>query len=609
MRPLFLVFLFGWMSLSSIAQQNDTSIYTIHKSRDFTKNFSLEWEYSSALKEMLPTKYDKNIVNWQQVLPRLEENPTRYKSFALPQKEVLSSCALMLVLLDKEEDSKFYQTKNKHLQLLQERLNSDEKEYLKSCLSYLEQQNSPLEIIKLWQVFFHYTTDGNEALYAAEKLLSKIQNTPELGIDTQEDLVATTYYLIGAIYADRGDYTYKKKYYNLCYELRKKRGDDLCYSLNRVLKNTSPGFERRKALSKDLMNSIQEHGCRNDKKVFQESMAYLLSNKAYDSALELFEQVNLKNSCFQDLEELSYGTYCPYLYLGMEALSKGNTFDDPAQDRIAMHWFKKWIHVLDSLSLENAANTADHIKLEEQYYLNYTDHACTRIIDYMLYYGKYELAKDFFEAHQKPLYLTPNTNPNIIYNFNSFYYKFIPHHAVVLKDDLVLLNLKEYLNLSYEVIKGEEKARIEPTDQATKRGRECIAWLGQKTTNTASYLQYLEYWMSRAKDLNYISEEILAHRYYCAALRKDQQYLKALEFALKFNKLAQKGGKASTKEYALRVRSYFLDNVVNHYEINSKERKQAIILVKNNSYKKNKKWSRIALKQLKKQAPYKPYQG
>jgi hypothetical protein len=609
MLRFFIVCFFCWISLFTLAQQSDSSVYTINKSRDFTKMFSLEWTYGSPLKEMLPTKEKNTVVNWQQVLIDLKDDSARYKTIFLPKKEVLASCALTLVLLNKEADSKFYKAKALYLQLLQERLNRTENQYLETCLAYLEQQNNPQELIKLWQIYFHYTTDGHQALYAAEKLLVKTQIATELALETQEDLVATIYYLIGAIYADRGNYTYKKKYYNLCYELRKKRGDDLCYSMNRVLKNTSPGLERRKALSKDLLNSIQAHGCRNDKKIFQESIAYLLKNRAYDSALELFEKGTLKYSCFQDLEALSYGNHCPYLYLGVEALSKGSNFDDSSQDKIAMHWFKKWVTIVDSLSPKNTTNTPDHIKLEQQYYLNYTDRTCTRIVEYLLYYSKNELAKEFFETYQRPIYLTPNTNPNIIYNFNSFYYKFIPHHTIVLKDDLVLLNLKEYLDLSYDVIKGEEKARVGGSDQETKRGRECIAWLGQKTANSTSYLQYLEYWMFRAKQLKYLSEEILAHRYYCAALRKDQQYLKALEYALKFKQLTHSKATNSTQEYALRVRAYFLDNVLNYYEIDSKERKQAILIIKKHSHRKDKKWARIAFKQLKKQAPYKPYQG
>jgi hypothetical protein len=593
-----------WMSLFSIAQQSDSSIYTVDKSRDFTASFSLEWEYPKSLKEILPIRYKNPLVNWQQVLTELKENQARYKTLVLPKKEALASCTLMLILLDKEADSKFYKTKTSYLELLQKRLSTVENAYLETCLKYLAQQNSPQQIIKLWQVYFHYTTDGPQALYTAEKLLAKTEETAVLPIEEQEDLMATVYYLIGAIYADRGAYTNKRKYYNLCYELRKKRGDDLYYSLTRVLNNNSPGLERRKILFKDLLNSIQEHGCRNDKKLFQESIAYLLERRAYDLALELFEKGTLKHPCLQDLGGLSSGNHCPYLYLALEALSNGSTFDDSSQDSIAMNWFEKWLTVLDTLSPKNATNTPDHIKFEQQYYLNHTDRACTRIADFLLYYGKNELAKSFFESHQKPLYLTPNTNPNIIYNFNFFYYKFIPHHTISLHDSLVLLNLKDYLDLSYVVIKGEEKAKIRHLDQDRKRGRECIAWLGQKTAKTANYLQYLEYWMSRAKQLNYLSEEILAHRYYCAALRKDQQYVKALEFALKFKRLSPSKIKNSTQEYALRVRAYFLDNVLNHYKIDSKERQKAILVLKKKSPRKDKKWSRIALKQLQEQAPY-----
>lgn len=594
---------FCWMSLFSIAQQNDSSIYTVDKSRDFTASFSLEWEYPSPLKEILPTRNKNSVVNWHKVLTDLEENEARYKTIVLPQKEALASCALMLVLLDKEAYSQFYKTKTTYLQLLQERLSAVENDYLETCLKYLEQQNSPQQIIKLWQVYFHYTTNGHQALYAAENLLAATEKITTLPIEEQEDLIATVYYLIGAVYADRGEYTNKKKYYNLCYELRKKRGDDLYYSLTRVLNNNSPGLEQRKVLFKDLLNSIQEHGCRNDKKLFQESINYLLENKEYDLALELFEKGILKHSCLQDLEKLSHGNYCPYLYLAVEALSKGSTFDDSSQDSVAMNWFKKWLTVLDTLAPNNIVNTPDHLKFEEQYYLNYTDRACTRIVDFLLYYGKNELAKKFFETHQKPIYFTPNTNPNIIYNFNCFYYKFIPHHSIALNDSLVLLNLKDYLDLSYDVIKGEEQAKIGHSGQI-KRGRECIAWLGQKTATTASYLQYLEYWLFRAKQLNYSSEEILAHQYYCAALRKDQQYVKALEFSLKLKRLPRSKTKNSSQEYALRVRAYFLDNVLNHYKIDSKERQKAMLIIKKKSPRKDKKWSRIALKKLQKQAPY-----
>lgn len=604
-----IVCFFCWMSLLSIAQQSDTSIYTVDKSGDFTHFFSLEWEYPDSLQEILPAKYKKTLVNWEQVLSDLKENQARYKNIILPQKEALASCALMLVLLDNESDSKFYKNKALYLQLVQKRLNPTENQYLKTCLTYLEQQNSPLQILKLWQTYFHYTTDGHQALYAAKKLLTKTQSTTGLPLKKQEDLIATTYYLLGAIYADRGDYTNKKKYYNLCYELRKKRGDDLSYSLNRVLNKTSPGLERRKVLFKDLLNSVQEHGCRNGKKLFQTSIAYLLKNRAYDSALELFEKGTLKYPCLQDLKNLSYGDNCPYLYLGVEALSKGSTFDDAKQDSIAMHWFDKWITTLDRLAPKKAKNAPNYIKLEQQYYLNYTDYACARVIDYLLYYGKHELAKKFFETYQKPLYFTPNIDPNIIYKFNFFYYKFIPHHAISLNDDWVLQNLKEYLDLSYEVIKGEEKAKIEGLNQENERGRECIAWLGKKTANSAAYLQYLEYWMQRTKQLNYLSEEVLAHRYYCAALRQDQQYIKALEYALKFKKLTEtKAINSSIQQYASRVRIYFLDNVLNHYEINSKERKKAMLVVKKHAGRKGKKWARKALKQLKQVAPYKPYQ-
>jgi hypothetical protein len=586
------------------AQQSDSSIYTIEKSRNFTAFFSLQWEYPTPLKEMLPTKSKKVVIDWQKSLIELKENQARYKTLILPQKEVLASCALMLVLLDKEADSKFYQTKAAFLKLLQERLNILENQYLEQCLKYLEQQKSSPQIITLWQTYFHYTTDGNEALYAAEKLLLATQKPSDLSLNKQEDLIATIYYIIGGIYADRGNWTNKKKYYTLCYELRKKRGDDLSYSMNRLLKNTGAGLEQQKTLFKDLLNSIQEHSCRNDKNIFKELMDYLLKNRQYDLALEGFEQGTLKYSCLQDLEELSYGNHCPYLYLAVEALSNGSTFDDATQDSIAMHWFEKWLTVLDTLTTKNPGLTEDYLKLEQQAYLNYTDHTCTRIVDYLLYYGKYELAKTFFKTHQKPIYFTPNTNPNILYNFNSFYYKFIPHHAVILNDSLVLANLKDYLDLSYNVIKGEEKAKIEGLGHDTKRGRECIAWLGLKTADTTTYLQYLEYWMLRAKQLNYLSEEILAHRYYCAALRKDQQYVKALEFALKFKKLTYSKPNTSTQEYALRVRAYFLDNVLNNYEINTIERKKAILVVKKQSHRKDRKWRRIALKKLQKQAPY-----
>ncbi|MBL4648326.1 MAG: hypothetical protein JKY03_01245 [Aureispira sp.] len=602
LRFLMVCFL-GWISFFSMAQQNDPSVYTVDKSRDFTASFSLEWEYPSPLKEILPIRNKNSVVNWHKVLTDLEENQAQYKTLVLPQKEALASCALMLVLLDKEAYSEFYKTKTTYLQLLQERLSAVENDYLETCLKYLEQQNSPQQIIKLWQVYFHYTTNGHQALYAAENLLAAAEKITTLPIEEQEDLIATVYYLVGAVYADRGEYMKKKKYYNLCYELRKKRGDDLYYSLTRVLNNNSPDLEQRKVLFKDLLNSIQEHGCRNDKKLFQESINYLLENKEYDLALELFEKGTLKYSCLQDLEKLSHGNHCPYLYLAVETLSKGSTFDDSSQDSIAMNWFKKWLTVLDTLAPENAANTPDYIKFEEQYYLNYTDRACTRIVDFLLYYGKNELAKEFFETHQKPIYFTPNTNPNIIYNFNCFYYKFIPHHSIALNDSLVLLNLKDYLDLSYDVIKGEEQAKTGPLGQV-KRGRESIAWLGQKTATTASYLQYLEYWLSRAKQLNYSSEEILAHQYYCAALRKDQQYVKALEFSLKFKRLTRSKTKNTSQEYALRVRAYFLDNVLNHYEIDSKERQKAMLIIKKRAPRKDKKWSRIALKKLQRQAPY-----
>jgi hypothetical protein len=592
------------MSLFSMAQQSDSSIYTVDKSRDFTAFFSLEWEYPSPLEKMLPTRYKNPVVNWQQILTDLKENQARYKTIILPQKEALASCALMLILLDKETDSEFYKTKTTYIPLLQERLSAVENDYLETCLKYLEQQNSPQQIIKLWQVYFHYTTDGNQALYAAKKLLTTTEKTSTLPIEEQEDLIATIYYLIGAVYADRGEYTNKKKYYKLCYELRKKRGDDLYYSLTRVLNNNSPSLARRKVLFKDLLSSIQKHGCRNDKKLFQESIAYLLKNRQYGLALELFEEGTLKHSCLQDIEDLSYGNHCPYLYLAVETLSKSSTFDDSSQDSVAMILFEKWLTVLDTLSPKNTANTPDHFQFEQQYYLNYTDRACTRIVDFLLYYGKNELAKEFFETHQKPIYFTPNTNPLIIYNFNSFYYKFIPHHSIALNDSLVLLNLKEYLDLSYDVIKGEEKAKIRHLKQDIKRGRECIAWLGQKTADTASYLQYLEYWMLRSKQLNYVSEEILAHRYYCAALRKDQQYVKALEFALKLKQLTSSKTQNSSQEYALKLRAYFLDNVLNHYEIDSKERQTAMSFIKKKSPRKDRKWSRITLKKLQKQAPY-----
>ncbi|MFT5646286.1 MAG: hypothetical protein ACI976_000967, partial [Aureispira sp.] len=49
---------------------------------------------------------------------------------------------------------------------------------------------------------------------------------------------------------------------------------------------------------------------------------------------------------------------------------------------------------------------------------------------------------------------------------------------------------------------------------------------------------------------------------------------------------------------------YFLDNVLNHYKIDSKERQKAILVLKKKSPRKDKKWSRIALKQLQEQAPY-----
>ena len=596
---------FCWMSSFSIAQQSDASIYRVDKSRDFTAYFSLKWEYPSALEEMLPTRNKDSVINWQPILIKIKENKARYKSLALPQKESLASCALMLILLDREADSEFYQQKSIYVQLLLDRLKPSEKEYFKACLHYLEQENSPQQIIRLWQIYFHYTTNGHQALYVAEKLLAATQKSPKLPSERQEDLMATVYYLIGAIYADRGEHTNRARYYRLCYELRKKRGDDLLYSMSRLLNNTSQGIEQRKVLFKDLLSSIQEHGCRSNKKLFQESIAYLLERREYDLALELFEQGTLQFPGLQDIEDLSYGTHCPYFYLGIEALSQGSTFDDVGQDSIAIHWFGKWLAVLDSLSPEKTANTPDQLHLEQQYYLNYTDHTCTRIITYLLYYGKNELAKAFFETHQKPIYLTSNTNPNLIYNFNSFYYKLIPHHSVVLNDSLVLQNLKDYLDLSYVVVKGEEKAKIEGLDPNTKRGRECIAWLGENTANTATYLRYLEYWMLRAKQFNYRSEEMLAHRYYCAALRKNQQYVKALEFALKFKHLTNYKPQTivSTHEYALRVRKYFLDNVLNHYEINSKERRAAMLLIKKKPFRKDKKWTRIALKKLQTQAP------
>lgn len=602
MRQLLVLCFFCWMSLLSMAQQSDSSVYTIDKSDDFTNFFSLQWEYPKQLRAILPTSSTKIVIDWQRNLLTLKEHQTRYKTIILPQKEVLASCALMLVLFDKESDSEFYQTKTVYIQLLQERLNKIENQYLEQCLNYLEQQNSPSQIITLWQTYFHYTTDGHEALATAQKLLVATQNASFLLKEKQEDLIATLYYLIGAIYADRGDWTKKKKYYTLCYELRKRRGDDLHYSMNRLLNNTGASLEQRKILFQDLLSSIQQYGCREDKKLFKESIAYLLKHREYDLALELFEKGTLKHSCLLDLKDLSDGKHCPYLFLAVEALSKGSALDEPSQDTIAMYWFEKWINVLDTFESKTSPYTADPIKLEQQYYLNYTDHTCTRIVNYLLYYGNYELAKDFFVAHQKSIYLTPNTNPNIIYNFNFFYYKFIPHHAVVLNDSLVFLNLKEYLDLSYTVIKGEEKANIEGLEHNTKRGRECIAWLGEKTATTTIYLQYLEYWILRAKELKYKSEEMLAHRYYCAALRKSKQYVKALEFALKFKHLTTSN--TSTQEYALRVRAYFLDNVLNHYEINSEERQKAMLIVKKQSFGKDKKWARIALKQLKKQAPY-----
>jgi hypothetical protein len=596
------------MPLFINAQQSNSSIYTIEKSRDFTSFFaSLQWEYPNSLKEILPTQPPKLVINWQNHLIKLKDNQARYKSIVLPEKEVLASCALMLVLFDKESDSEFYQKKTTYIQLLQERLNSAENQYLKQCLNYLEEQRNTLQMITLWQTYFHYTTNGHQALYVAEKLLANTEKATDLAVEVQEDLIATIYYLIGAIYADRGEWTNKRKYYTLCYELRKKRGDDLCYSMNRVLKNTSPGLEQRKVLFKDLLNSIEQYGSRKDKKIFEESMDYLFQQKEYQSTLEFFEKGTLRHPAFLDLEDLSYGIRCPYFYLGLEALSNGSTFDDPTQDSVAMHWFYKWLNVLDTLAPQNTALTSDHIKLEGQYYLNYTDHACTRIVDYLLYYGNSELAKDFFDTHQKDLYFTPNTNPNLIYNFNFFYYKFIQHHTVALNDSLVFHHLKDYLDLSYDVIKGEEKAKIESANGEIERGRECIAWLGQNTATTASYLQYLEYWMLRAKQLNYRSEEILAHRYYCAELRKDQQYVKALEFALKLKHLTKSKTNSSIEEYAWSVREYFVENVINHHEINSKERQEAILVIKKRPYRKDRKWYRRALKQLQKQAPFRGY--
>lgn len=599
-----IVCFFCWMSLFSIAQQPDFSIYTVDKSSDFTASFSLKWEYPSSLEEILPTKYKNTVINWQQVLTNLKDGQARYKTIVLPQKKVLASCALMLVLLDKEADSEFYKTKTTYLQLLQKRLSAVENDYLKTCLNYLEQQTSPQEIIKLWQVYFHYTTDGHQALYAAKKLLAKIEKTTVLPIEEQEDLMATVYYLIGAVYADRGAYTNKKKYYNLCYQLRKKRGDDLYSSLTRVLNSNSPGLEQRKILFKDLLISIQEHGCRNDKKLFQESIVYLLERKEYDLALELFEKGTLKYPCLQDLEALSFGNLCPYLYLAVEALSKSSTFDDSSQDSIAMNWFEKWLTVLDTLVPKNTTNTPDHIKFEQQYYLNQTDLVCTRIVDFLLYYSKVKLAKAFFETHQKPLYFTSNTNPNIIYNFNSFYYKLISHHSITINDSLILLNLKDYLDLSYDVIQEGEEAKSEYLGQENKRNRESIVSLGQKTAETASYLQYLEYWISRSKELNYTSEEILAHQHYCTALRKDQQYVKALEFALKLKRLSPSKNISATQEYSIKLRAEFLDNVLNNYVINSEERQKAMLIIKEKSPRKNRKWSRIALKKLRKQAPH-----
>ena len=607
MLRLSIVCLFCCLSIFVKAQQSDSSVYTINNSLNFTQKFQLQWEYPDSLQHILPTDAERFVVDWESNLIILEKNQTQYKSILLPQKEALASAALMLVLFDKESDSEFYQKKIFYTQLLQNRLNSNEKQYLEQCLNYLEQQKSPAQVISLWQTYFHYTTNVYRALYPAEKLLANVQKATHLSVEVQEDLMATTYYLLSAIYTDQRDWSNKRKYHRLCYELRKKRGDDLCYSMNRILKNISPGLEERKSLYRDLLNSIKEYGCRNDKKLFKEAIAYLLQYKEYHFALELFEQGTLKHAVLQDLEELSYGTSCPYFYLGIEALSNGSTFDDPTQDSVAMMWFNQWLTVLDSLSAKNPTIAVKNIKLDDQYYFNYTDHACTRIIDYLLYYGNYELAKTFFETHQKPLYFTPNTNPKLIYNFNFFYYKFIKHHAVILDDNLVLLHLKNYLDLSYEVIKGEEKATIEGLEYEAKRGRECIAWLGQRTANTATYLQYLEYWLLRTKQLNYRSEEILAHRYYCAALRKDQQYVKALEFALKLKHLAHPKTSTSIQEYTWSVREYFLDNVLNNYEINSQERQEAMQVIKKRPYKKDRKWYRNALKQLQKQVPYRRF--
>lgn len=600
MLRLSLLCFFCCLSILSTAQKNDSSFYINNQSPNFNIPFSLQWKYPDQLKQMLPTNFRKVIINWQEFLRILEGRQTEYKTIILPQKEVLASCALMLVLLDKEPDSKFYQTKTTYLQLLRKRLNTDENKYLEDCLNYLEQQQTSQKgIISLWQTYFHYAFDTNEALYAAQKLLTATQKTSDLSVEEQEDLIATTYYLIGFIYKAKGYSTEEKKYYTLCYELRKKRGDDLYDSMYRILSQTNPSLEIRRALYKDLLNSIKEYGCREDTPLFDESMSYLLKNKIYDLAVELFEEGTLKHDCLQNIKDLSYRNSCPYLYLAVEALSKGSEFDDPSQDSIAIIWFKKWVTVLDTIISKNAALTS---KSNQKNHFIYKDHTYTRIIDYLLYYGHQYLAKDFFEAYQKPLYLNEDTNPLIIYNLNFFYYKFIPHHTVVLNDSLVLQSLKDYLDFSYGVIKEEEKVSIENLERNSQRGRESIAYLGQTTTDSITYLQYLEYWLFKTKELNYQSEEILAHRYYCAALRKNKQYIKAFEYALKLNKLSHSNASMSIQEYTLKIREYALDNVLNNYEIDSKKRQEAMLIVKELSKKKDRKWRRSALKQLQKQA-------
>lgn len=607
MVRLFILCLFCWITSFLTAQESSSSIYTVHNSSDYTNHFSLQWKYPSPLKEMLPTKSKYPIINWHKTLTELDKNKELYKTILLPQKEVLASCALTLVLFEHEKDSKLYKKKALYLQLLENRLSFDEKRYLKSCLTYFElQYKDPKEVLVLWQTYFHYTSYVNDALFTAEKLLALTKKATHLSKHLQEDLLATIYYILGDIHADKGSWSGKKKYYTLCYELRKKRGDDLCYSMQRILNHTSPGLAQRKILFEDLLLSIKKYGPRKDKELFNESLDYLLRNREYELALKLFEEGALQFNALVDLGELSYGHRCPYLYLAIEALSKGTFLDDSTKDSLAMRWFVKWLNVVDSLSVQPIHSTTKLIELEQQQYLNYVDHTCSEITKHLLYYGNYELALQFFQQHQRSTYSKKNTAPELLYNFNFFHYKFITHHSIHTNDSLVLIYLKDYLDLSYELVEGEKKANIEGLKYPQERGRECIAWLGVKTAETSVYLQYLNYWISRAKQFHYLSEEILAHRYYCAALRIDEQYIEAFKFALKLTLLTYKSKDKATKDYALRVREYFLENVLNHYPISSKERQKAIFVLKKHRHKKDRKWFRKALKQLLKQKPYIP---